>query len=113
MDSANSADGLPLPEHFSPAQVAQHFGVSERRVRSDARRHGCCRIVGNRIFLTREDLDALLEIWRATPAPSVKPNTPRLPVGSYDDLVKLRGVTSEDALRHLEKAMDRGRKAKR
>ena len=111
MDSANSADGLPLPEHFSPTQVAQHFGVSERRVRSDARRHGCCRIVGIRIFLTREDVDLLLEIWRATPPPSVKAS--RQTSGSYADLVKMRSVTTEDALRHLEKAMGRGRRAKR
>jgi hypothetical protein len=65
-------DGEELAEIFSPAQVAAMFPradgspMSERTLRSEARRHGCCAVVGKNMFLTRTDIEKLVEAWRAS-----------------------------------------------
>ncbi|WJR67180.1 hypothetical protein QTA58_00095 [Neorhizobium sp. CSC1952] len=56
-----------LPAVFSPEEVAAHFGWSPRRLRAKAREIGACRVLGNRMVLTAEDVDAILEAsrWRS------------------------------------------------
>ncbi|MCZ4344502.1 hypothetical protein [Devosia neptuniae] len=75
-----SSDGLPkrtppiagLPGYYTPAQIAEHFQISERTVRDHARRLGCYRGIGSRImFLLDVDLQVLLDFWRGEPRGSV------------------------------------------
>lgn len=85
---------MTLPQAITPAQFAHHYGWSERRVRDKARELGACRIMGNRMVLLPEDVQALLEATKC-PSPSTgaaKSGTivGRLPDGDYEDLVKLR-----------------------
>lgn len=83
---ANSSKPAPpdLPIFYTPAQIAEHFSVSERTVRADARAHGCCRIVGNRIFLTEQDLSSLLEVWRVKATVTSPPHAETIrPSGSF------------------------------
>jgi hypothetical protein len=82
-----------LPRVYTPDEVAKHFGWSPRKVREFAREIGACRILGNRMVLTQEDLDALIDALK--PAPlyrrAVKPSTlPAFPTGDYAELVKLQ-----------------------
>src|SRR5216684_2949283 len=85
---------MTLPEITTPEALAQHIGWSERRVRDLARRLGACRILGNRMALTKDDVHTILE---ATKCPSsstlaAKSGTiaARLPAIGYADLVKQR-----------------------
>lgn len=48
-----------LPETTTPEALASSLGVSERRVRTLARRLGACRIFGNRMLLLGEDVAAI------------------------------------------------------
>lgn len=82
-----------LPPVFTPDQIAKHFGWSPRKVREFAREIGACRILGNKMVLTQEDLDALIEASKPAPLPRrnvVTPTHPVYPMGSYAELVKLR-----------------------
>jgi hypothetical protein len=94
-----------MDDFCTPEQIANHFGISERRVRADARRTGFCRIVGNKMFLTQSDVDGLLEFWRP------KPVEPRLPgrSGGISDYQRLVAFREEQALAHLGKAASKGR----
>jgi hypothetical protein len=51
---------MEFPEVISPAELAKRLGWSERRIRVLARELGACRILGNRMALTKEDVDAIL-----------------------------------------------------
>ena len=48
---------MDFPEVISPADLAKRMGWSERRVRGLAREIGACRILGNRMALTKEDVE--------------------------------------------------------
>ncbi|MGB3811671.1 MAG: hypothetical protein WA950_00470 [Shinella sp.] len=82
-----------LPKVFTPEELAIHFGWSPRKIREFARQTGACRILGNRMVFTQEDVNALLEALKPPPTshpilpPSALPNAAR---GSYADLLKLR-----------------------
>lgn len=52
---------MTLPETTTPAALAEHMGVSERFVRSLARKLGACRILGKRMILLDEDVTAIKE----------------------------------------------------
>ena len=58
---------MEFPEVISPAELAKRLGWSERRIRVLARELGACRILGNRMALTKEDVDAILEATRQAP----------------------------------------------
>lgn len=88
----------PLPELITPEALAAQTGWSERRLREIARGLGACRIIGNRMLLTKTDVDAILEASRPCPSNSTdaaKSGTTvaPLPVGGYEALRKLREKT--------------------
>ena len=56
-----------LPETTTPKALAKQLGWSERRVRSEAKRLGACRVMGNRMILLSEDVATLLEATRPCP----------------------------------------------
>lgn len=91
-----------LPDYWTPEDIAAHFGLSARQVRADARRLGCCRLVGNRMFLVAEDLKDLLMAWQPSASGGKEKSNPR--VGDYETL---------RALRHLEKLAKPNRRLKR
>src|ERR1700756_5609872 len=62
-----SRGGALTLDAITPAQLAAALGWSERRVRDKARELGACRLMGNRMILLPEDVQALLE---ATKCPS-------------------------------------------
>ncbi len=83
---------MNLPESITPAEFARRYGWSERRVRDKARELGACRILGNRMTLLPDDVQALLEATRC-PSSSIAAarsgtTAGRLPAGGYEDLVK-------------------------
>jgi hypothetical protein len=89
---------MELSEIATPSELAKHLGWSERRIRALARELGACRILGNRMVLTKEDIEAILEATR--PKPLGRPQTflqwrrsnpgPRLPDVTYEDLLAIR-----------------------
>lgn len=64
-----------LPKVYTPEEVAAHFGWSPRQVRKTAREIGACRVIGNRMVMTSEDVDRLLAHTRPTPKPEKAPPT--------------------------------------
>ena len=50
-----------LPATTTPEALAERLGWSPRRVRQFAKSLGACRVQGNRMALTKEDVDAILE----------------------------------------------------
>ncbi len=61
---------MGLPQTFTPEELAEHMGWSPRRVRETARRLAACRIVGNRMVLVQEDVDAIIEASKPCPLQS-------------------------------------------
>lgn len=58
---------VEVPEMITPEQLAEPTGWSARNLRELARKIGACRIVGNRMLLTKEDIAAILEASRPKP----------------------------------------------
>lgn len=89
------------PEMFTPSDLAHRWGVSERKLRSLAREHGCCRIVGNRMRFTLADVEAFST---AIKPPSVTPLVPSA----------LSAILERDQreLEALRKRMNRGQKGR-
>src|ERR1700730_6451592 len=89
---------MSLPAVYRPEEVAQQLGWSERRVRSEAKRLGACRILGNRMILLPQDVDTILEATKcpssSTSAAGCGTTVERLPAVSYADLVKQRSKKS-------------------
>jgi hypothetical protein len=89
---------MNLPDGITPAQFASRYGWSERRVRDKARELGACRILGNRMVLLPDDVQAILEATKcpssSTGAVKFGTTAARLPGGTYADLVKQRTKTS-------------------
>ena len=84
-----------LPEVISPSELAKRLGWSERRVRNKAKELGACRILGNRMVLLPQDVDALMEATKLCPSPSISAvrfgtSGARLPAGDFEVLAKLR-----------------------
>ena len=61
---------MTLPETTTPAALARHLGWSERRVRREARRLCACCVLGNRMVLLPEHVEA---IKNNTPLPGGTP----------------------------------------
>lgn len=57
-----------LPDHITPAELAEHLGASERTIRETARRLGTCRIIGKQMIMLPEDLDAFMEGIKPCPS---------------------------------------------
>ena len=80
-----------LPDLITPEELAAHAGWSPRRIRQIARDLGQCRVVGNKMLLSQQDVDAIMEATRPCPSNSTseaKSGTTgaALPVGGYVDL---------------------------
>jgi excisionase family DNA binding protein len=91
-----SASMEPL-DVITPEQLAKQMGWSAKRIRKLARELGACRILGNRMRLTRDDVEAILEATKPKPlGPPVRPRdifqrpSVRLPDVTYEDLVRMR-----------------------
>lgn len=85
---------MTLPEVITPEALANHLGWSERRVRSEAKRLGACRVMGNRMVLLPQDVNTILEATKcpssSTLAARSGTTAARLPAIGYEDLVKQR-----------------------
>src|SRR5262249_31216232 len=83
-------EGAMFPKYTTPDELAKHLGCSPRRVRSFARRLGVARVLGNRVILLQQDIDAIMEATRCPSSSigAVKSGTTaaQLPEGSYADL---------------------------
>lgn len=80
-----------LPNHISPDDLAAHMGWSPRRVRKLAKAIGACRVMGNSMALTDDDVKAILEASKPCPSSSTSAGTSGttgapLPGGSYEEL---------------------------
>jgi hypothetical protein len=79
-----------LPTYTTPDELADHLGWSPRRVRSLARGLGVARVMGNRIVLLPQDVEAIMEASRCRSKSTsvVKSGTSeaRLPDGDYEAL---------------------------
>lgn len=91
------------PEFMTPEDLAGQTGWSERRLRGIARKIGACRIVGNRMLLTKADVEAIFEASRPCPSSSIaeaKSGTtggPSLKAGGgYEALLALRKKTERE-----------------
>lgn len=69
-DSMLKSEAGGLPAVYTPEEVAKHIGWSPRKLRAFAREIGACRVLGNRMVLTRKDVEAILEASRPAPVPS-------------------------------------------
>jgi len=85
---------MSLPDITTPADLAQRLGWSERHVRSEARRLGACRVLGNRMILLPEDVRIILEATKcpssSTLAAKSGTTAARLPAIGYEDLARQR-----------------------
>ncbi len=77
-------------ESFTPEEIAAKFGWSPRHVRKLARQIGACRLLGNRMVLLAEDVQALLDATKPEPKLTRTEHQPNMPVKNYADLVALR-----------------------
>lgn len=77
-------------ESFTPEEIAEKFGWSPRHVRKLAREIGACRLLGNRMVLLEEDVQAILEATKPQPRTQGAKRLPSLPAATYEDLVALR-----------------------
>lgn len=87
--------GMNLPEYTTPDELAIHLGWSARKLKATARALGACRVLGNRMVLTRSDVEIILEATKPCPSSSSSAGksgtTPaRLPGGDYEALLRLR-----------------------
>lgn len=80
-----------LPRTTTPEALAEHMGWSPRRVRKFARDLGACRIMGNRMSLTDDDVKTILEASKPCPSSSINVvksgiTAGPLPAGDYEAL---------------------------
>ncbi len=92
-----------FPELMTPDELAEQAGWSPRHVRKLARELGACRIMGNRMTLTPEDVATILEHSKPCPSPSIDvarsgTSVARLPGSAYEALLKLRARKSPSEL---------------
>jgi hypothetical protein len=93
-----------FPETTTPKELASCMGWSERRVRGVAKRLGACLILGNRMVLTKDDVDAILKEARPWPLKSTSEaasgiTAGRLPAIDYEDRLAQRTAKKRRGLR--------------
>ena len=65
---------LPLVK-FTVAEVAEHFGVSERHLSETARRQKLCGKAGRSLYFTQADIEALDHLWHGSEFTSEEAST--------------------------------------
>lgn len=86
---------------MTPEAFAKEWGFSPRRVRQLARQLGACRILGNAMRLSDDDVRAILEALKPCPSPSIDGRAEKSGITAgrsghqvfdigYEDLVALR-----------------------
>lgn len=95
-------------EVYTPEDIAAKFGWSPRHIRKLAREIGACRLMGNRMVLLSDDVQAILEASKPCPSQStsaVKSGTSgvRLPVRDYEGLQALRTKKQQSELQLKKK----------
>ena len=80
-----------MTAYTTPEALAADTGWSERRVRKIARELGACRIMGNRMILTADDVTAIMEASKPCPSNSTSAarsgiTAAQLPSGDYEAL---------------------------
>jgi hypothetical protein len=90
---------MNLPETTTPEALARHMGWAPKRVRRLAKRLGACRILGNRMALMPEDVQAILEATK--PCPSKSTDVREALSGNIGE--RLPDIDSVDLLAHLTK----------
>lgn len=83
------AEDKALPNMRRPAELAKQFGCSQRTLRSMARAIGAYRQFGKQMFLTDDDVRALIE--SARPKPPIPPREP----SPLETLVAFRALSPE------------------
>jgi hypothetical protein len=87
-----------LPAGITSKQFSKQYGWSDRRVRALAKKLGACCILGNRMTLLPDHVEAILEYTKCPSSSTVvagsSTTAARLPGGTYADLVKQRTKTS-------------------
>ena len=101
------------PYFTTPEALANDTGWSERRIRKMARGLGACRVMGNRMILTTDDVKAILEASKPCPSSSIGAVTSGitgapLPGGSYEALRAQRARKSPNRS-HPPKKTDTGK----
>jgi hypothetical protein len=81
----------PVSAHTTPEAFAEDYGWSPRRVRKLARELGACRVIGNRMILTDDDVTTILEASKPCPSKSTSAaqsgtTAALLPAGDYEAL---------------------------
>lgn len=88
---------MTLPESTTPEALAKQLGWGAKRVRRLAKRLGACRILGNRMALLPEDVQAILEATKPCPSRSIDVREAL----SGATGARLPDVDSADLLAHL------------
>lgn len=57
---------------YTVAEVAKHFGVSERYLSTTARKHKACGRAGRSLYFTESDIEALDRIWHGSVSTSAE-----------------------------------------
>lgn len=88
-----------LPDFVTPAELAQHFGVSERTIRACLREYGTYSKLSRKIVVFPEQIEQLKEAMRChssyNSAASTGTTRARSPVGDYAALQKQRTKRSQ------------------
>src|SRR5262249_12885744 len=99
---------MSLPQAISPVEFARQFGWSEKHVRRLAKRLGACRILGKRMVLPPEYVQAILEYTKcpSTFTAVAKSGTTgaRLPAINYEARRAERIADSQRARRQKSSA---------
>ena len=93
---------------ITPDELAKRLGWSARRLKDLARRLGACRILGNRMIMTHDDVATIMEATRcrskSTSGGKSGTIAGQLPVGGYEGLLALRQKTLRNKSRPGKKA---------
>lgn len=88
-----------LPEYATPADLADHFGMSERTIRDKLREFGCYSQIGRKWVLFPEHVENFKEALKcrsnSTNAGTSGTTGARLPEGSYAALQAQRKRSSQ------------------
>ena len=90
---------MTLPETTTPEELARHMGWAPKRVRRLAKRLGACRVLGNRMALMPEDVQAILEATKPCPSKSIDVREAL----SGNTVERLPDIDSAALLAHLTK----------
>ena len=109
-----------LPDYATPADLADHFGMSERTMRDKLREFGCFSRIGRKWVLFPEHVENFKEALtcrsNSTGAGSSGTTEARLPEGNYERLQAQRTKQSQNGSKRKPRrkrgeviSMDRGR----